>query len=106
MLVHTVYFWLKPELTAAQLADFRKGVESLGGIKAVKSIYVGTPAKTVKRPIIDDSYSVALTVVCADIAGHDAYQVDPLHLAFKALPFRLSPEIVRPQKTAVEKVAS
>ena len=38
MLVHTVYFWLKPELTAAQLADFRKGVESLGGIKAVKSI--------------------------------------------------------------------
>lgn len=82
MLVHTVYFWLKPELTAAQLADFRKGVESLGGIKAVKAIYVGTPAKTAKRPIIDDSYSFALTVVCADVAGHDAYQVDPLHLAF------------------------
>lgn len=82
MLVHTVYFWLKPELTAAQRADFRQGVESLGGIKAVKAIYVGTPAKTVKRPIIDDSYSVALTIVCADLAGHDAYQVDPLHLAF------------------------
>jgi hypothetical protein len=82
MLVHTVYFWLKPELTAAQRADFRRGVESLGGIKAVDQIYVGAPAKTEKRPIIDDSYSVALTVVCKNVAAHDAYQVDPIHLAF------------------------
>lgn len=82
MLVHTVYFWLKPELTASQRADFRKGVESLGGIKAVDKLYVGTPAKTEKRPIIDDSYSVALTVVCKDVAAHDAYQVDPIHLEF------------------------
>ena len=82
MLVHTVYFWLKPELTEAQRADFRRGVESLAGIAAVEKIYVGTPAATQKRPIIDDSYSVALTVICRDVAGHDAYQVDPLHLAF------------------------
>lgn len=82
MLVHTVYFWLKPELTAQQRADFRKGVESLAGIKAVSTLYVGTPAKTEKRAIIDDSYSVALTVVCRDVAAHDAYQVDPIHLKF------------------------
>jgi len=82
MLVHTVYFWLKPELTAAQRADFRRGVESLGGIKAVEKIYVGTPAATGKRPIIDDSYAVALTVLCKDVAAHDAYQVDPIHLGF------------------------
>lgn len=82
MLVHTVYFWLKPELTAQQRADFRKGVESLGEIKAVEKIYVGTPAKTERRPIIDSSYSVALTVICKDIAAHDAYQVDPIHLVF------------------------
>ncbi|WP_414659986.1 Dabb family protein [Horticoccus sp. 23ND18S-11] len=84
MLVHTVYFWLKPELTAAQLADFRRGVESLGTIKAVDKIYVGTPAKTERRPIIDSSYSFALTVLCKDVAAHDAYQVDPIHLAFIA----------------------
>ena len=82
MLVHTVFFWLKPELTAEQRADFRRGVESLGTIKSVDKIYVGTPAKTEKRPIIDDSYSVALTVLCKDIAAHDAYQVDPIHLRF------------------------
>jgi hypothetical protein len=84
MLVHSVYFWLKPELTAAQRAEFRRGVESLAGIKSVEKVYVGTPAKTEKRPIIDDSYSVALTVICQDVAAHDAYQVDPLHLAFVA----------------------
>ena len=82
MLVHTVYFWLKPDLTAAQRAEFRTEVEKLGGIKSVDKLYVGTPAKTVKRPIIDDSYSVALTVICKDIAAHDLYQVDPIHLAF------------------------
>jgi hypothetical protein len=82
MLIHTVFFWLKPELTPAQRAEFRRGVESLGGIKSVEKIYIGTPAATQKRPIIDDSYSVALTVVCKDVAAHDAYQVDPIHLAF------------------------
>ena len=82
MLVHTVFFWLKPEITAAQRADFRTGVESLGGIKAVDKLYVGAPAKTTKRPIIDDSYSVALTVICKDVAAHDAYQTDPIHLVF------------------------
>ena len=71
MLVHTVYFWLKPELTAQQHADFIKGVGKLAGIKAVEQAFVGQPAKTEKRPIIDDSYSVALTVICQDIAGHD-----------------------------------
>jgi hypothetical protein len=84
MLVHSVYFWLKPELTAAQRADFRRGVESLAGIKSAEKVYVGAPAATGKRPIIDDSYSVALTVVCKDVAAHDAYQIDPIHRAFVA----------------------
>ena len=82
MLVHTVYFWLKPELNAQQRAEFRRGVETLGTIKSVEKIYVGTPAKTEKRPIIDDTYSVALTLLCKDLAAHDTYQVDPIHLAF------------------------
>ncbi|HWL14776.1 MAG TPA: Dabb family protein [Opitutus sp.] len=82
MLVHSVYFWLKPELSDAQRADFRRGVESLAGIKSVEKVYVGTPAATPKRAVIDDSYSVALTVLCRDLAAQDAYQIDPIHLAF------------------------
>ena len=82
MLVHTVYFWLKPELTLEQRAQFRAGVESLARISAVEAVYVGAPAATEKRPVIDDTYSVALTVLCKDIAVQNAYQVDPVHLAF------------------------
>ena len=48
----------------------------------MEKLYVGMPAKTEKRPILDDSYSGALTVVCKDIAAHDAYQVVPIHHAF------------------------
>jgi len=82
MLVHTVYFWLKPELTAAQLVDFRAGVDSLAKIGSVSALYVGVPAKTPDRPIIDKSYSVSLTLICKDLAAHDEYQVDPIHLRF------------------------
>lgn len=82
MLVHTVFFWLKPDLSPAQRADFRRAVESLAAIQAVEKVYVGAPAPTQKRPVIDDSYSVALTVICKDVAAHDAYQVDPIHLKF------------------------
>lgn len=82
MLVHSVFFWLKPDLTATQRAEFRAGLDSLQAIKAAVSVYVGTPAPTPKRPIVEDTYSFALTIVCRDIAGHDAYQVDPIHQAF------------------------
>ena len=84
MLFHNVYFWLKPELTADQRAEFRRGVESLAGIKSVLKVDVGTPAPTGDRPVIERSYDVALIVQCRDVAAHDAYQVDPLHLAFVA----------------------
>jgi stress responsive alpha/beta barrel protein len=82
MLYHCVYFWLKPELTSAQRAEFRAGVESLKGIKAVAKVSVGTPAATTKRPVVESSYDIALVVECANLAAEAAYQVDPLHLAF------------------------
>jgi hypothetical protein len=83
MLVHTVYFWLKPNLTSAQRAKFVRLLKALGKIKSVEAVYVGKPAKTEKRAIIDDSYSYALTVLCKDLAAHDAYQVDPIHDEFR-----------------------
>jgi hypothetical protein len=72
MLYHCVYFWLKPELTSEQRAEFRRGVETLKGIKAAAQVAVGVPAKTTPRPV----------VICADVAAEAAYQVDPIHLAF------------------------
>lgn len=82
MLIHSVYFWLKPELTDAQRAEFRRGLDSLAGIKSVTKLHVGTPAAIPPRPVVDGSYSFSITVVFDDLAGHNLYQTDPLHLAF------------------------
>ena len=84
MLIHTVLFWLKPGLTEAQRADFRRGVESLAAIKDVESVYVGAPAAVPDRPVVDQTFAVGLTVICRDVAAHNAYQTDPIHLAFVA----------------------
>lgn len=82
MLFHSVYFWLKPELTADQRADFRGGVGTLAGIKAAEKVTIGEPAGTPRRPVIDSSYDFALIVQCKDVAAEAAYQIDPIHLAF------------------------
>jgi hypothetical protein len=81
MLVHSVFFWLKPELDEAAVAAFRAGVESLQAVPNMEAIYIGTPSVT-DRPVIDRSYSVGLTVLFKGVEEHDAYQVDPIHRAF------------------------
>ncbi len=82
MLVHSVYFWLKPSLTADQENEFRQGLESLRGIPSVTALYIGVPADTNPRPVIDTSYSFGLVVLLDGLDDHDAYQADPLHKAF------------------------
>lgn len=82
MLIHTVFFWLKPDLTEQQRTEFRKGVESLKTIPCIVDAHVGTPAPVPDRPVVDKSFAVGLTVICKDVAAHNAYQVDPIHLAF------------------------
>ncbi len=82
MLVHSVYFWLKSELTPDDRKAFRGGLESLRTIETVREMFIGTPAATPERPVVDSSYDFALTVVLEDISGHDIYQEHEVHLAF------------------------
>jgi hypothetical protein len=82
MLSHIVVFWLKDDLSDAQRSAFREGLESLKAIESARSVYIGVPANTGDRPVIDKSYSVALTVLFDTIRDHDTYQVHPLHQAF------------------------
>lgn len=84
MMIHAVYFWLRPDLTGAQRAEFRHGVESLAAITHVEQVHVGVPAAVPDRPVVDRTFDVALVVVCRDVAAHNAYQTDPVHLAFVA----------------------
>jgi len=81
MLTHHVLFWLKANTTEDQKQSFRKGLESLTDIESVCSIYIGTPAP-IDRPVVDITYTFSLLLVFDDLAGHDIYQVHPIHKAF------------------------
>tara|TARA_E500000178_G_C17013461_1_gene751675 strand:- start:1 stop:300 length:300 start_codon:yes stop_codon:yes gene_type:complete len=82
MLVHTVIFWLKNNLSDEERNTFFKEVATLGTIPSVEDFHLGTPAQTPKRPVIDDSYDCAVTVVLQDLAAQDQYQIDPIHQEF------------------------
>ena len=83
MFVHAVYFWLRNDLSAAQLEQFDAGVRALRAIDVVHAGYIGAPAAT-DRPIIERGYSRALVLVFPDEKAHDAYQVHPVHDRFRA----------------------
>jgi len=85
MLVHSVYFWLKPDLTDAQRAEFLAALEALRAVPSVGSLFLGTPAAVAARPVVDQTYDYSITCLFADLAAHDAYQVHPLHVAFVTL---------------------
>lgn len=81
MLIHHVLFWLKADTTEEQKNAFRKGLESLDKIEAIKSIYIGTPAP-ISRAVVDTTYTFSLVIVFENLAGHDVYQVHPIHKEF------------------------
>ena len=81
MLTHHVLFWLKSDTTEDQKKAFRKGLESLKAVESIQTLYVGTPAP-ISRAVVDTSYTFSLLVIFQDLAGHDVYQVHPVHKAF------------------------
>ena len=82
MFFHSVYFWLRDDLSPEATTRFVEGIRSLTTIESVHQGFIGTPAST-DREIIDRSYSYALVVAFADEAAHDAYQVHPVHDRFR-----------------------
>lgn len=82
MFVHSVFFWLRPDLGAEERRVFVQGVRALAELPSVRHGWAGVPANT-DRPIIERGYSYALTVVFDDEAGHDEYQVHPVHDRFR-----------------------
>lgn len=77
--IHTVYFWFKEDVTNVEVKEFAEASKSLAKIEGVLRVFDGTPAAT-DRPNLEKSYDYALVVLMKDIAIHDAYQQDPIHL--------------------------
>ena len=83
MLIHSVYFWLKEELTDSEKESFYNDLVKLKEITIAEDVHIGTPSTT-DRPVIERSYDYALMLVFKGIEDHDKYQVDPMHKEFLA----------------------
>lgn len=77
---HFVMFWLKPQLTQAEITNFKHFFEALKPIKYVKTLHYGLAANTPVRPVTDNSFTYSLTITFASIEDHNAYQEDKTHL--------------------------
>ena len=87
MFCHVVIFWTKPEVSNA--ADLLvEGVERyLRPVPGVRVIHVGRMVKS-ERPVVDQSYQVALNLCFDNKAAQDAYQIHPSHLEFVEKVFK------------------
>lgn len=88
---HTVIFWLKPETPAATVAEIKKSVKGLEKLSMVEKVLVGGPIMS-DRDVVDDSFSVAFTMVFKDEAALKAYNTDPDH---KKSSQRTMPHVAR-----------
>ena len=82
MLVHSVYFFLKETVSDTEKTEFGKSVEALAKIETVHAFFLGTPAATPDRPIIEKGYAFALTILFQTMEDHNIYQEHPIHQAF------------------------
>ncbi len=81
MFSHIVIFWTDPANPNAADELVSGAQKYLKPIPGVLHFHVGKMA-TSHRPVVDQSYQVALNVVFPDKAAQDAYQVHPQHLEF------------------------
>lgn len=86
--VHSVFFWLKPDLTDSQVAEFEMALRQM--IKdsdyAVTG-HVGKPAGT-PRAVVDNSYDYHLIVSFESVADHAGYQTEAPHDRFREISKR------------------
>lgn len=81
MLVHSVFFWLKDDVSQQKKDFFVSQLETLKQITSAREVFTGAPADT-DRPVVERSYNYALTVIFDDMTAHDKYQSDPIHKNF------------------------
>jgi len=87
MFSHVVIFWTDPAQPGAADELIAGARQYLRDIPGVQQFHVGKMVPS-PRPVVDQSYQVALNVVFADQAAQDAYQVHPQHLEFVAKVFK------------------
>lgn len=82
MVVHHVFFWLKNPDSATDRDKVIEGLKTLRNIPLIKELYIGTPAATEQRAVVDSSWQVSELMFFEDLEAQDGYQEHPLHQAF------------------------
>jgi hypothetical protein len=81
MFSHVVIFWTDPAKPEAAEAVIAGGHKFLKGIPGMTHFHFGKMT-TSHRPVVDQSYQVALNTVFTSKQAQDDYQVHPQHLEF------------------------
>ena len=87
MFSHVVIFWTKPDKPNA-VEELIAGAEKyLKPIPGIIHFHVGRMAKS-HRPVVDQSYQVALNITFRDQKAQDDYQDHPSHIEFVEKVFK------------------
>lgn len=81
-IIHHVFFWLNNPDSESDKQQLIEGLNTLGSIDEVKFLLVGTPASTIKREVVDNSFDVSELMIFDSVEAQDAYQVHPIHTEF------------------------
>jgi len=79
--VHAVYFYLVDDISDADRKAFEEALVTLSKVESIVDIKWGPPAGT-PREVVDNTYDYAFIPMFEDAAGHDAYQIAPIHRKF------------------------
>ena len=81
-IIHHVFFWLNNPDSESDKQKLMEGLNTLGSIDEVKVLLVGTPASTIEREVVDNSFDVSELMIFESVEAQDAYQVHPIHTEF------------------------
>lgn len=87
MYSHIVIFWTDPANPKAADELIAGANQHLRSIPGILSFHVGKMASS-QRPVVDQTYQVALNLTFPDKATQDAYQVHPQHIEFVEKVFK------------------
>lgn len=79
---HHVFFWLKNAGSKDDLNKLIEGLQTLKEIETVRKIYIGVPASTEIRDVVDSGFSASELLFFDDTAGQKLYQDHPVHKRF------------------------
>ena len=81
-IIHHVFFWLNNPDSESDKQQLIEGLNTLSSIDEIKVLVVGSPASTIEREVVDNSFDVSELMIFESVEAQDAYQVHPIHTEF------------------------